>query len=164
MKVYALMDNDESIRALVNCLAGLPGIETIGSCGGHDNPQPGQHAAGSWFVSFYAVGMAGQFWLSKVEAIVAEIDDVSIYHDEHGWHSIDGGDGAPDEVVIDAINLAVGPWVAGPVMCTHCKTEHMSVHPEVCKTIQCPHCDKMTAVNADVEIWEANHDVDESVH
>ncbi len=44
-------DIDPNIRALVRALNSFPGVETIGSCGGHDNPGPGQEFAGCWRVS-----------------------------------------------------------------------------------------------------------------
>lgn len=42
--------NDPSIRSLVAALNAFPGVATIGSCGGHENPGPGQWAAGKWYV------------------------------------------------------------------------------------------------------------------
>lgn len=40
------------ILPLVRALNALPGIATIGSCGGHENPELGQEPLGSWFVTF----------------------------------------------------------------------------------------------------------------
>ena len=45
---------DANILPLVNALNAFDGVTTIGSCGGHANPDPqkGQWAAGEWFVNF----------------------------------------------------------------------------------------------------------------
>ena len=39
---------DRPVRALCRALNAFPGLHTTGSCGGHDNPQPGQWPAGQW--------------------------------------------------------------------------------------------------------------------
>ena len=44
---------DPNIRPLVAVLNSFEGIHTVGSCGGHPNPRPGQDPEGSWSVSFY---------------------------------------------------------------------------------------------------------------
>jgi hypothetical protein len=43
---------DSNIVTLVRALNAFPGITTIGSCGGHDNPTGVQRSAGEWFVTF----------------------------------------------------------------------------------------------------------------
>lgn len=43
---------DENIAPLVAILNSLPGISTNSSCGGHENPTPGQAVAGEWYVDF----------------------------------------------------------------------------------------------------------------
>ena len=43
---------DENIATLVATLNSLPGISTNSSCGGHENPGPGQAPAGEWYVDF----------------------------------------------------------------------------------------------------------------
>ncbi|WP_339821896.1 hypothetical protein MKZ15_10780 [Paenibacillus sp. FSL R7-0216] len=43
---------DENIKNLVNVLNSFEAIQTIGSCGGHTNPQPGQWEEGTWYVKF----------------------------------------------------------------------------------------------------------------
>jgi hypothetical protein len=45
-------DLDENIRELVRVLNEIPGVKTIGSCGGHDNPAHGQWGQGTWYVKF----------------------------------------------------------------------------------------------------------------
>jgi hypothetical protein len=42
---------DPNIRRLVAALNGFDGIQTIDSCGGHQNPAPGQWPAGHWCIS-----------------------------------------------------------------------------------------------------------------
>lgn len=44
---------DSNIRSLVSTLNMLDGIRTMGSCGGHENPNRIQHKKGTWFVSFW---------------------------------------------------------------------------------------------------------------
>ena len=41
---------DPSIRELVRALNAFPGVTTIGSCGGHPDPGPGQWPEGSWYI------------------------------------------------------------------------------------------------------------------
>lgn len=43
---------DVNIKELVNVLNSFEAIHTIGSCGGHPNPFPGQWEEGTWFVKF----------------------------------------------------------------------------------------------------------------
>ena len=45
-------DLDPNIRNLVRSINAYQGVVTIGSCGGHDNPQGVQRPAGEWFVTF----------------------------------------------------------------------------------------------------------------
>jgi hypothetical protein len=46
------MEIDERVRKLVCVLNGLPGIHTFSSCGGHDNPGPGQARLDNFYVCF----------------------------------------------------------------------------------------------------------------
>lgn len=43
---------DENIIPLLNAINGFAGLQTIGSCGGHDNPGRGGWPAGTWYVKF----------------------------------------------------------------------------------------------------------------
>lgn len=43
---------DPNIRGLVAALNSFLGVATIGSCGGHPNPGPGQWPEGRWYVLF----------------------------------------------------------------------------------------------------------------
>jgi hypothetical protein len=43
---------DRNIRALVRELNRFDGLETIGSCGGHEHPTPAQARIGRWWVTF----------------------------------------------------------------------------------------------------------------
>jgi hypothetical protein len=43
---------DPPIVELVRVLNELPGIETLGSCAGHEDPRPGAWPADRWFVTF----------------------------------------------------------------------------------------------------------------
>lgn len=54
---------DENIRDLVRAMNALPGIETLGSCGGHESPTTIQQPEGSWFVSF-SVAFSPEGWRS----------------------------------------------------------------------------------------------------
>jgi len=43
---------DTNIVELVRVFNSFPGIHTVGSCGGHDNPESYQSPAGSWDIVF----------------------------------------------------------------------------------------------------------------
>jgi hypothetical protein len=43
---------DPPIVPMVRALNSFPGIHPIGSCGGHENPAPGQSGPGRWWVKF----------------------------------------------------------------------------------------------------------------
>ena len=43
---------DSNIVSLVEALNAFDGITTIGSCGGHPNPKPGQWDEGTWYIKF----------------------------------------------------------------------------------------------------------------
>ncbi len=45
-------DIDPHIVSLCAALNAFPGIETIGSCGGHADPKPGGWEEGTWYVKF----------------------------------------------------------------------------------------------------------------
>ena len=46
-------DLDRNVVHLVRILNSFPGIQTIGSCGGHPNPDPCQWSEGSFYVKFH---------------------------------------------------------------------------------------------------------------
>lgn len=50
---------DPNIVGLVRALNALPGITTIGSCGGHENPGETQRPLGEWFVTFRVLHRRG---------------------------------------------------------------------------------------------------------
>jgi hypothetical protein len=52
-------DLDPNIVTLVRALNSYPGISTIGSCGGHENPTEIQRPLGEWFVTFHVAHRAG---------------------------------------------------------------------------------------------------------
>ena len=56
---------DANIRPLVEALNAFPAVDTVGSCGGHSEPRPGQYPAGSWYVKF------------------------DVAHTEEGWRSLE---------------------------------------------------------------------------
>ncbi len=67
---------DLNVVSLVRALNALDGVETLTSCGGHENPGPTQYQLGSWYVKFRVRGdEAGQrslarlAWLINNEAI-----------------------------------------------------------------------------------------------
>jgi len=43
---------DSNIKDLVRALNEFKGIDTLGSCGGHPDPKPGQWAEGTYYVTF----------------------------------------------------------------------------------------------------------------
>ena len=43
---------DSNMVSLVRALNAFPGVTTIGSCGGHENPSEIQRPLGEWFVTF----------------------------------------------------------------------------------------------------------------
>lgn len=50
MSDYNEKEIDKNVLPLVQALNAFDGISTIGSCGGHQNPKPGQYPAGSWYI------------------------------------------------------------------------------------------------------------------
>lgn len=56
---------DPNIVALVEALNAFRGVTTVGNCGGHPDPGPGQKPAGEWSVSF------------------------RLAPDEHGWRALE---------------------------------------------------------------------------
>ena len=82
--LYGLLD--ENIEPLVVALNSLPGVKTIGSCGGHKNPSSIQRPEGEWFVSFDFCGCdrASEYLSELVSAIYrGDLDD------EHGVTSLE---------------------------------------------------------------------------
>lgn len=64
-RIPPVADLDPNIVGLVDALNSFKGVITVGSCGGHADPGPGQRPLGAWTVTF------------KVAA------------DDHGWRSIE---------------------------------------------------------------------------
>lgn len=54
---------DANIVGLVNALNAFRTIITLGSCGGHKQPEPGQLPEGSWYVTF-KVELSREGWLT----------------------------------------------------------------------------------------------------
>jgi hypothetical protein len=74
MHHISLTKLDENIRELVIALKQFPGITVIASCGGHDNPEPGQKPPNQWLVSFYIRDtMAGR---KSLEFLVWAVDGI----------------------------------------------------------------------------------------
>lgn len=59
MKSINYSELDSNIAELVQALNAFSGIETIGSCGGHENPTGVQRPAGEWFVTFKVLHTQG---------------------------------------------------------------------------------------------------------
>lgn len=154
---------DNNIKHLVNVLNGLSGIETIGSCGGHDNPHIGQHESGTWFISFW-VSTIGVGCLLKLKELAETTEDVTIYNDGTGWWSIDGINCVDPDMIAEQMDNSCGQWFAGKVTCTHCSTSHISAHPLDCTKIECPNCGQMTFANPDDAIWERDHIRQDTIH
>lgn len=56
---------DDNIRPLVEAINAFPAVYTVGSCGGHPDPGPGQWPEGKWYVKF------------------------QVEHTEEGWRSLE---------------------------------------------------------------------------
>lgn len=54
---------DANIIELVNALNAFSTVVTLGSCGGHKRPEPGQLPAGSWYVTF-KIELCREGWLT----------------------------------------------------------------------------------------------------
>lgn len=54
---------DLNVRGLVEVLNAAPGLRTIGSCGGHENPKRGGWKAPDWYVLF-EIDRTDEGWLS----------------------------------------------------------------------------------------------------
>jgi len=54
---------DKNIRSLVAALNDFPGVQTIGSCGGHECPGLGGWKAPDWYVKF-TINRTDEAWLS----------------------------------------------------------------------------------------------------
>ena len=102
---------DQNIVGLINELNRLPGIVTIGSCGGHKEPRPGQRAEGTWIVSFRVdrertLALA---WLVRAMARYGDrvlIDFLPPLVDEHWYCALAGWDINPSTVEERVRNLA----------------------------------------------------------
>ncbi len=64
-KTPPAVELDPNIIGLVEFLNSFKGITTVGSCGGHLDPDPGQKPAGAWTVTF------------------------KLAPDEHGWRALE---------------------------------------------------------------------------
>jgi hypothetical protein len=71
-------DLDANMVNLVRELNALPGITTIGSCGGHEQPTGVQRPAGEWFVTFRAAHTQGGWRSLEIIAGVPLLDPVRI--------------------------------------------------------------------------------------
>lgn len=63
---------DELVRELVRSLSEFRGITTIGSCGGHENPDEYQEPLGSWFVTFHVSRHTGWESLNQIAGVSNE--------------------------------------------------------------------------------------------
>ncbi len=59
MNIIPYYELDTNIVDLVRALNAFPGITTIGSCGGHENPSEIQRPLGEWFVTFHVAHTKG---------------------------------------------------------------------------------------------------------
>ena len=102
---------DKNIVPLVDALNDLPGMETLASCGGHEQPDELQCPVNEWFVSFQVerVKLRG---LHIILDVLAKHIDVGIKltahydgncSDDHFGARIYGTDIAPD-FVADLLN------------------------------------------------------------
>lgn len=71
---------DSNIVNLVRALNAFPGVVTIGSCGGHPDPGPGQWPEGRWYVKMeFEKNEAG--WIAlEFLAWAINVDYASEYH------------------------------------------------------------------------------------
>lgn len=96
---------DENIATLVATLNSLPGISTNSSCGGHENPGPGQAPAGEWYVDFYLIPhqLAWQS-LELVALTIGELQccgstvELKVWHDGGVRFDLRGHDCDPNEL------------------------------------------------------------------
>jgi hypothetical protein len=70
---------DPTILSLVNALNAYAAITTIGSCGGHAEPGPGQWPAGSWYVKF-DIEQSPEGWMT-VEFLAWAINNAYVRSD-----------------------------------------------------------------------------------
>ena len=102
---------DANIKPLVETVNAFPGLVTVGSCGGHAQPGPGQYPAGTWYVKFDAA------------------------HSEIGWRSLEfvawvttdlrrGGEG----VILEATSPP--PYLNSPGACLAFVLSGKDVDPE----------------------------------
>jgi hypothetical protein len=99
---------DPPIRALVAALNAFPAIQTIGSCGGHPHPHPGQWPTGSWYVAFELAG-SYEGWQTLrflAWAINYQYPDLT-----------------QDTGVVTLIPTARQPWLFGPAHGLECVVE-----------------------------------------
>ena len=76
---------EEPVRRLVRALNAFEGVTTIGSCGGHENPDEWQEPVGSWFVTF-AIAHRGGGWqsLERINLVRSFMECVDIRVYTHG--------------------------------------------------------------------------------
>lgn len=101
---------DHNIARLVNALNLLPGIRTMGSCGGHENPNHMQQPLGKWVVTLrVSLSSGGWHSLEMITNLQGTFgtDSISVNAHSHTHESVSGrglwfairGDGSdPDEV------------------------------------------------------------------
>ncbi len=96
---------DENISPLVATLKGLPGITINSSYGGHENPTPGQVAAGEWHVDFCL--MPDQLGWQSLELIAFAVGELlsddreielTVWHDVGVRFDLRGYGGDPNEL------------------------------------------------------------------
>lgn len=93
---------DRNMVRLVKTLNSFPGIQTIGSCGGHQNPTPAQWAEGSFYVKFdVAWDLDGLFAL---EFLAWLVNEVMAYRTEGR---------------VSLLPVSAPPYLNGPGTCLH---------------------------------------------
>lgn len=108
--VYTDADMDDNIRALVNELNLFPGVRTIGSCGGHENPNEWQHPKGEWYVTFRISLKAGGWQsLERLASAYMFIEGISIEAVSNCaghptgrtlWFMLNGKGSDPEEIAV----------------------------------------------------------------
>lgn len=78
---------DENIIGLVMVLNHLPGIATVGSCGGHQHPGQTQQEAGHWFVTFDCLAAEGLPALDILHRAVSACPGAFLEMDKGGENS-----------------------------------------------------------------------------
>lgn len=102
---------DENIANLVATLNGLAGIATNSSCGGHQNPSPGQVRAGEWYIDFDL--LPHQLAWQSLELIALAVGErleegdeirLTVWHDGGVRFDLRGYDSDPNELAAVIFN------------------------------------------------------------